>query len=332
MKTFARQNKSHRRGATAAPAAPETGLDHSSVISSLLEAVIVVSPTRGIQIANPAAHELLALDSRHLNAGGGLAGVIALADADGTPLAPGSYPDQIVARTGRAVSGMIVGFTLPDGERIQLKCNAVLVDGTSADDPSIALSLRDITERFAALRRLEYAAEHDLMTGLLNRTQVLDRLEAALRVSRPPHWSLAVMFVDLDHMKRVNDTLGHADGDHALIAIAGRLRTLVPRPGFVGRIGGDEFVMVMENLDPVDVRRISRAVHEAVAEPVDTRGRHLMISASVGLAWVHRQDSRSASEVIRDADDAMYAAKDTGGGRTVDFDSFGQDNVRSIGA
>ncbi|MBA4022757.1 MAG: hypothetical protein C0482_10385 [Gordonia sp.] len=335
MKTFARQNTPDRKASTPAPGGPDAGLDHASVISSLLEAVVVVSARRGIRVANPAALELLELDARHLDLGGGLAGVLSFTDAEGSPLTPGSYPDRMVVRTGRPVSGMIVGYILPSGRRLHLKCNAVLVDGSDDDDPTIAVSIRDITEKQASWRRLAYAAHHDLMTGLLNRTAALTRLQAAL-TERPhddgPPRSLAVMFIDLDHMKRVNDTLGHADGDRALIAVARRLHSLTPPPGFVGRLGGDEFIAVIDSDDRDEVEWISRTIHQSLAEPVDIRGQGFVISASVGLVRVPGDDDRSAADLIRDADEAMYAAKMAGGGRTVDFDSIGRDGLRSIGA
>lgn len=332
MKTFARQK---RKATSTRPGGQEAGFDHASVISSLLEAVVVVSPRRGIRVANPAALELLELDARHLDLGGGLAGVLSLTDAEGSPLAPGSYPDRMVTRTGRSVSGMVVGYLLPNGRRLHLKCNAVLVNGSDDDDPTIAVSIRDITEKHASWRRLAYAAHHDLMTGLLNRTAALTRLQTALadrqEADGTPR-SLAIMFIDLDHMKRVNDTLGHADGDRALIAVARRLHSLIAPPGFVGRLGGDEFVAVVDTDDPDEVEWISRAIHEHLAEPVDVRGQGFVISASVGLVRMPADDDRPAAQIIRDADEAMYAAKASGGGRTVDFDDLGRGEIRSIGA
>lgn len=332
MKTFARQNKTHGRGAPQTPRTSDAGVDHKSVISSLLEAVLVVSPERGVQIANPAARELLGLDARHLNLGGGLAGVLRLTDTEGSPLTPGSYPDRIVARTGHPVSGMHVGYTLADGARMQLKCNAVLIDGTADEDPSIAVSIRDVTEKFASWKRLEYAASHDVMTGLLNRTAVDHQLAVVLGERRADRRALGVMFVDLDQMKRVNDTLGHADGDRALISVARRLQALIPRPGFVGRLGGDEFVAVVDCGDQAGMHRISRSIHDIFTDPVEVRGRRLSITASVGFVRIGRHDTRSAAEVIADADAAMYVAKESGGGRTVDFASLGREGIRSIGA
>jgi diguanylate cyclase (GGDEF)-like protein len=332
MKTFARQCRSLRNDVSAVSDGGGAGLDHASVISSLLEAVVVVSQRRGIEVANPAARELLELEPDQLNASGGLEGVLAFTDVDGTPLSPGAYPDRIVARTGRPVSGMSVGYTLADGSAVHLKCNAVMVNGTDADDPSIVVSIRDITERYASWRRLSYAAHHDLMTGLFNRTAALTRLHDTLGAESRSERSLAVMFIDLDQMKRVNDTLGHADGDRALIAVAMRIRELIPEPGFVGRLGGDEFIAVADCEHPSDVARISAAIHERLCEPVDVRGRGFVIRASVGLARIGTDEDRSAPEIIRDADAAMYAAKMAGGGHTVDFDSLQPRGIRSIGA
>ncbi|WP_207840705.1 GGDEF domain-containing protein [Williamsia soli] len=335
MKTFARHNTPNRTAPTPGSDGRDAGLDHASVISSLLEAVVVVSARQGIRVANPAARELLELDARHLGLGGGLAGVLSFTDAEGSPLTPGSYPDRMVIRTGRPVSGMIVGYVLPSGRRVHLKCNAVLVDGSADDDPTIAVSIRDITEKQASWRRLAYAAQHDHMTGLLNRPAALARLQTTLterlQGDGQPR-SLAVMFVDLDHMKRVNDTFGHAGGDRALIAVARRLHSLTPTQGFVGRLGGDEFIAVIDSDDRDEVDWISRMIHQSLAEPVAIRGQKFVISASVGVVWVRGRGDQPAADIIRDADEAMYAAKMAGGGRTVDFDSIGRDGLRSIGA
>ncbi|WP_207843532.1 diguanylate cyclase domain-containing protein [Williamsia soli] len=305
-------------------ASPASRIDCSLVLSSLPEAVLVVSPARGIEIANPAARELLGVDARHMYAGGGLANAVALANVDGSPLKQELYPDRIAARSAHSVREMPVCFTTSRGNVLYLKCNAVRVGTRAHESPLIALSFRDVTSKFADFQRLEYAAEHDLMTGLLNRNQVHNRLEQALLDGRPHTRSLAVMFVDLDRMKRLNDTMGHADGDRALIAVARRLRSLVPPPGFVGRIGGDEFVAVVDCHDRADIRRISHKLHDVLANPVALRGRQCLIRASVGVANISRADTRSATELIQDADAAMYAAKELGGGCTVHSDWLAQ--------
>lgn len=158
-------------------------------------------------------------------------------------------------------------------------------------------------------------ALHDGLTGLPNRTRFLERLDHALRRGRRSNKLAAVLFADLDQFKLVNDSYGHCAGDELLIAIANRL-TAVLRPGdTLARMSGDEFVILCEDLDrPVEIDAIAGRIVDAIATPFVLSGATIEITASVGIAF-SGPDDQVSSELLQDADTAMYQAKRSGGAR-----------------
>lgn len=165
-------------------------------------------------------------------------------------------------------------------------------------------------------------ALHDSLTGLPNRTLILDRLEHAHLRNRRSKKTCAVLFIDLDRLKSVNDTHGHAVGDELLIAMAHRLGALI-RPGdTLGRLAGDEFVILCEDLDDVhDATAIGARLLEALARPFDLSAAQVNITASVGIAHTDAlSNDQSTEKLLDDADSAMYHAKRLGGNRLQVFD------------
>jgi len=180
---------------------------------------------------------------------------------------------------------------------------------------------QDVTERRAAERLLEHQALHDPLTGLPNRALFLDRLQHALARARRPGTSLAVYFCDVDNFKDVNDSLGHDAGDELLIALPPRLREGLRAGDTVARFGGDEFVILCEELDSEgEAIRIAERISEAFALPLELDGRPHHLSVSVGVVFA-RGGAATATEVLRDADAAMYRAKGRGKGRFELFDA-----------
>jgi diguanylate cyclase (GGDEF)-like protein/PAS domain S-box-containing protein len=176
-------------------------------------------------------------------------------------------------------------------------------------------------ERNRAQERLSFLALHDSLTALPNRTLLLDRLDNALaRTARHPSSAVAVLFCDLDRFKLVNDSLGHAHGDQVLITFAERLLTVL-RPGdTVARFGGDEFVVLCEEVeDEGEVRVIAGRIEAALAEPFDIDGQDVVLTSSIGVAMSTSPSDR-ADRLLRDADAAMYRAKERGRARVEVFD------------
>ncbi|REL37197.1 sensor domain-containing phosphodiesterase [Thalassotalea euphylliae] len=178
-----------------------------------------------------------------------------------------------------------------------------------------------IEERRKAESRLYFEAHHDALTRLPNRALFTDRLTHALRhIKRHVEHSFAVLFIDLDRFKLINDTLGHHIGDKFLIEIAERLSSCVRDNDVLARLGGDEFVILLDSLtNQDDVEDVAERIIEAVSQPFDLDGHCLYSNASIGIAQC-TPAYKDASEILRDADAAMYQAKNLGRGRYVFFD------------
>ncbi|MFD2113422.1 EAL domain-containing protein [Thiorhodococcus fuscus] len=176
----------------------------------------------------------------------------------------------------------------------------------------LVAALRDITDRKTAETELVWRASHDALTGLPNRDLMQERLARALARSKKQGHAVALLFIDLDGFKLINDTHGHGVGDELLRGIATRLVENV-RPGdTVGRLGGDEFVVLCDQVDySVSVVSLAERLNDALREPLDLQGGQLFATASIGLAIGHGR-THCAEELLRNADTAMYSAKEQG--------------------
>ena len=196
------------------------------------------------------------------------------------------------------------------------------LDERTKELQSTNLNLRmQIEERRKAEAQLYYDAHHDALTKLPNRAMLIDRLGYSLRhLKRHPLHQSALLFIDLDRFKMINDTLGHHAGDLFLIEIADRLRDCVRDNDILARLGGDEFVILLDSLQSEDdVEEVASRIINKVAAGFELEGHTVHSNASIGIAMCssHYKDS---NEILRDADAAMYQAKSLGRGRYVFFD------------
>jgi diguanylate cyclase (GGDEF)-like protein len=177
-------------------------------------------------------------------------------------------------------------------------------------------------ERARFERQLDYQALHDSLTGLPNRLLLLDHLELALRRAGLAQSVVAVLFLDIDRFKLVNDSLGHASGDRILIETAQALESVMRPQDTVGRFGGDEFAVVCDGVKgETDVGMIAETIGRVLAEPVLVGGREVFLSASIGIALSRRGGPQDAEDLVRAAEVALDRAKEKGGGRWELFDS-----------
>jgi diguanylate cyclase (GGDEF)-like protein/PAS domain S-box-containing protein len=185
------------------------------------------------------------------------------------------------------------------------------------DDPAVegvVINARDATARRAAEDAIRHQAMHDPLTGLSNRTLFNDRLEHALSRQARSGGYVAVMIVDLDSFKTINDSLGHLTGDNLLVAVAERFRTSLRDFDTIARLGGDEFAILVEDLDvPDHAGRVAQRTLDALATPLQLVDRDVAIGASVGIALADPTNS-TAEQLLSNADAAMYRAKREGKG------------------
>jgi diguanylate cyclase (GGDEF)-like protein/PAS domain S-box-containing protein len=174
----------------------------------------------------------------------------------------------------------------------------------------------DVSDRRKAEHQIEHLAYHDALTGLPNRLLFVDRLDTALTRARRAEEAIAVLFVDIDHFKSINDSLGHTAGDILLRTLAARLRSTLRNEDTVARLGGDEFTVLVTGIkDPNDLLRLAQKLHTTIKAPVEVAGRELSVSASIGVG-LFPQDGETAEQLLRNADLAMYRAKELGRDRT----------------
>jgi diguanylate cyclase (GGDEF)-like protein/PAS domain S-box-containing protein len=179
----------------------------------------------------------------------------------------------------------------------------------------LVLNARDVTDRKQLEGELRHQALHDALTGLANRVLFADRVEHALARRAERGGSVAVLFVDLDDFKTVNDSLGHAAGDQLLVAVSERLKSLLRMGDTAARLGGDEFAVLLDDaVDPEHITGVARRLQEALASPFEIDGRIVQVSASLGIA-IDDDHAASAEILLRNADVAMYLAKERGKAR-----------------
>jgi len=182
-------------------------------------------------------------------------------------------------------------------------------DGNMTEIISVS---RDISERRRAEEQIEYQAYHDGLTGLPNRRLFRDRLTIALAHAKRQETPLVLMFLDLDRFKIVNDTLGHSLGDELLGIVAERLESVLREGDTIARMGGDEFTVLLTDLnDARDAARIAQKLLQTVARPLRVEGHELYVTTSIGIA-VFPNDGDTAELLLKNADSAMYRAKEAG--------------------
>ena len=275
----------------------------SQVISSISDAVVLTRMDGTIARVNPAAERMLGQ---------------AAADLRGTPLEDLLPDNQKAAFT--FADGKTRNTTLLGAGGIEIPVSYTCAEVT-ADDPALrgyVITARNISERKMAEQRIRYLARIDALTKVPNRMQFQHLLQRAIARARRGNHRLALIYLDVDKFKEVNDTFGHAAGDLCLETLTDRLRRILPEGSVVGRLAGDEFCVILDSLDPernlrAEVVTTTRMLQESIAEPLLFNGNQLYVSTSAGIA-LYPGDGNNVIDLIRNADAALYRAKRQGGG------------------
>jgi len=235
----------------------------------------------------------------------------------GQPMLNFVYPEDR-GHTLRTVDTIMAGELMPrfenrwvhkDGRVIHVMWSA----RWSADHQVRIAVARDITDRKQMEERLQHMAAHDTLTDLPNRALLLDRVQTALAQARRDNTDFALLFIDIDNFKNINDTFGHATGDSLLQKIAGRLRNCVRASDTIGRLGGDEFLVLLNHVETTEDSAIVAAkICVALDQPFTIGDNQLRITPSIGIAH-HSQQDIDGSLLIQHADEAMYRSKKAGG-------------------
>ena len=264
-----------------------------------------------------------------------------LEEASGRPM---NEVFQFVDRKTREPAPNPLEFAIQQDQTVGLTADCLLIrrDGfESAIEDSAApirdregrvvgavLVFRDVGRAQALAHKMSHLAQHDMLTELPNRLLLNDRLGQAIRMDQRHHKKLAVLFLDLDRFKPINDNFGHAVGDAVLQSVANRLRGSLRDTDTVSRQGGDEFVILLAEIEnPNDAAVVARKILAALAPPHFVAGRELQVTASIGIS-ICPEHGRDAERLVHSADIAMYEAKKSGGGTYRFFaqqpDSIGQ--------
>jgi diguanylate cyclase (GGDEF)-like protein/PAS domain S-box-containing protein len=290
-----------------------------AVVASLQEGVVVIAADGSVESVNPAGLRILGATTKGID-GVEFAKVaeVRVYDAKGRLLTWGQRPAMEALKSSPR-RGCIYGLDRPsDGRRIWVSVNWSLLDPGDPDCSSVLVSVVDVTEQHNAHERLAYQATHDLLTGLPNRANMVAQITDT--IGSAEHRLGAVLFIDLDKFKVINDELGHHAGDIVLEVVAQRLRGVLRPDDVVGRVGGDEFVaLLFAPIQRAKVKDLVKRLHAALRKPIRVpavsdwrKTTRVQVGASIGVVAVGLGEQRCAAEILRDADAAMYRAKTTG--------------------
>jgi len=301
-------------------AARQSEVRFRSLVQHSSDVIIVIRPDGGIRFVSPSVSRVLGYEPA------------ALAERSLFDLLHPDDHDRVRAFCRDA--GQLPGVTPPVEWRFRQPDGAVLhaevIATNLLDEPAvrgIVLNTRDVSERKRLERQLTHQAFHDPLTGLANRALFRDRVSHALTLARRHGHEIAVLFLDLDDFKRVNDSLGHADGDRLLIAAAERFRSCARVTDTVARLGGDEFAILVEDSPGPDghAAMLDRLA-AAMAQPFTLGAAEMQVNASIGVAATKGEET--ADDLLRNADVAMYTAKRRGKGRCATYQPHMYTDIR----
>ena len=288
----------------------ESEARYRSVVTNLSEGIMMIAPGGYILTCNPSAQRILKIGDLR-RSGRRHRYFKRMMYADGSEIVMGQDPVSMVLKTGEPIINLSVDVELRDHTIVWLSINALPIrQANNQAITSVLVSFTDTTEFRQAQRQLRYIATHDTLTSLPNRHHLHERLSLAL--SNRKTQQLAVLFLDLDRFKNVNDTGGHSAGDILLCDVANRLGTCIRQTDLLARLGGDEFVIVVESFsDTSELNQLAERVLSEMREPFLIEGYEYHLGTSIGIS-IFPQDASDSATLLRCADSAMYLAKESG--------------------
>ncbi len=281
-----------------------------AVVTSMVEGIIVLDKGGYIKSINPAAVQMMGVGAEFVGLDFfAITGRLPFYDADGVNIPPDERPALDVLRTGVPRSNEVFGIDRTDGRRGWMLSSCRLLNPDRVGQSDLLISFVDVTTEREETDKAVFYANHDTLTDLPNRASVLRKLNRALQTSTYNRLR-AALFIDIDDLKTINDTMGHTAGDDLLCTAAQRLLRAVGPDDVVGRFGGDEFViLVFGEAAPNELQDMVDRVRIELATPTATDATSGVVHASIGVVDVEPDDERSADEILCDADSAMYDAK-----------------------
>ena len=301
---------------------------YEAVVASLSEGIILFDEAGNMSAHNQAAATILGDRLTRCQGHRLFTGDAIATSSDGQPLTPEMFPHVRTQLTGEAEDGVVIGVTDGSGGFQWLSMSSRLLTGASqADAPMVVCSFTDVTDRKEAESQLQWMAFHDSLTGLGNRQAFNNELERELMLSMQHESNLAVLFIDLDRFKLVNDSFGHSSGDELLKELARRFKTASRKGDVVSRFSGDEFVVLCPTVRDLDHAVALATEFARVTETpfILSTGRSVVVTASVGVAYVVQGD-QTAQDILQQADTAMFKAKNNGRSRIEVFDESLREN------
>lgn len=281
------------------------------LLNSTAEAIYGIDLGGVCTFANPSCMEVLGYEDMGQLLGRNMHNLIHQTYLDGTPMPIEECQVYRAFRDGRGMHRDDEIFWKADGTSFPVEYWSYpqIAEGRVT---GAVVTFIDITERKQSEEQIKHMATHDSLTDLPSLRLAQDRLSIALSVARRNREKAAVLFVDLDGFKAVNDTLGHEAGDHVLQQVAKRLQSCVRESDTVGRIGGDEFIIVLTGLhDPEHSTLVAEKVIKTISQPFAFEGKQAVIGASIGIA-IYPDHTESQDQLIRMADESMYMVKNAG--------------------
>jgi len=299
---------------------------YRSVINAMHEGLVMQLRNGEIVACNPAAEDILGLTADQMCGRTSVDPRWRAIHEDGTPFPGDEHPSMITLHTGESLSNVVMGVKKPDGSLSWLSINTspVYFDGDNLPD-AVVSTFTNITAIRESEEKLRFLAHHDPLTKLPNRVLFYNQVEHSIKRAIRHNNMLAILFIDLDRFKHINDSLGHPVGDQLLVSVAELLRSSLRDEDLMARQGGDEFTILIDDITDQEVPAlVAQKILSSLQKPIHADGRLFYMSASIGIS-MFPYDGEDVTTLISNADAAMYSAKEKGRGT---FQYYQEDMTR----